>query len=141
MQGISVLEGNMNNLSILSNTLRIFGLAFIFIIPIMKLDLFGGWVWSPAQWEYELMIQGIYMTLGIMMIISAKNPVRNSMFIWFVVWSSVVHAVIMAYQAAIAADEMGHFIGDIPVLIILALLLGYSLKKAEEGIDLDTPTC
>ena len=130
----------MNNLSILSNTLRIFGLAFIFIIPIMKLDLFGGWAWSPAQWEYELMIQGIYMTLGIMMIISAKNPVKNSMFIWFVVWSSVVHAVIMAYQAAIAADEMGHFIGDIPVLIILALLLGYSLKKAEEGIDLDTPT-
>ena len=131
----------MNNLSILSNTLRIFGLAFVFIVPIMKLDLFGGWAWSPAQWEYELMIQGIYMTLGIMMIISAKNPVRNSMFIWFVVWSSVVHAVIMAYQAAIAADEMGHFIGDIPVLIILALLLGYSLKKAEEGIDLDTPTC
>ena len=131
----------MNNLSILSNTLRVFGLAFIFIIPIMKLDLFGGWAWSPAQWEYELMIQGIYMTLGIMMIISAKNPVKNSMFIWFVVWSSVVHAVIMAYQAAIAADEMGHFIGDIPVLIILALLLGYSLKKAEEGIDLDTPTC
>ena len=130
----------MNNLSILSNTLRIFGLAFIFIIPIMKLDLFGGWAWSPAQWEYELMIQGIYMTLGIMMIISAKNPVRNSMFIWFVVWSSVVHAVIMAYQAAIAADEMGHFVGDIPVLIILALLLGYSLKKAEEGIDQDTPT-
>ena len=130
----------MNNLSILSNTLRVFGLAFIFIIPIMKLDLFGGWAWSPAQWEYELMIQGIYMTLGIMMIILAKNPVRNSMFIWFVVWSSVVHAVIMAYQAAIAADEMGHFIGDIPVLIILALLLGYSLKKAEEGIDLDTPT-
>ena len=129
----------MNNLSILSNTLRIFGLAFIFIIPIMKLDLFGGWAWSPAQWEYELMIQGIYMTLGIMMIFSAKNPVRNSMFIWFVVWSSVVHAVIMAYQAAIAADEMGHFVGDIPVLIILALLLGYSLKKAEEGIDLDTP--
>ena len=130
----------MNNLSILSNTLRIFGLAFVFIIPIMKLDLFGGWAWSPAQWEYELMIQGIYMTLGIMMIISAKNPVKNSMFIWFVVWSSVVHAVIMAYQAAIAADEMGHFVGDIPVLIILALLLGYSLKKAEEGIDLDTPT-
>ena len=129
----------MNNLSILSNTLRIFGLAFIFIIPIMKLDLFGGWAWSPAQWEYELMIQGIYMTLGIMMIISAKNPVKNSMFIWFVVWSSVVHAVIMAYQAAIAVDEMGHFIGDIPVLIILAMLLGYSLKKAEEGIDLDTP--
>ena len=131
----------MNNLSMLSNTLRVFGLAFVFITPIMKLDLFGGWAWSPSQWEYELMIQGIYMTLGIMMIISAKNPVKNSMFIWFVVWSSVVHAGIMTYQAAIATDEMGHFLGDIPVLIILALVLGYSLIKAEEGIDLDTPTC
>ena len=86
------------------------------------------------------MIQGIYMTLGIMMIVSAKNPVKNSMFIWFVFWSSVVHAGIMAYQAAIAADEMGHFLGDIPVLIILAMLLGYSLKKAEDDCDLDTPT-
>ena len=79
----------MNNLSISSNTLRLFGLAFVFIIPIMKLDLFGGWAWSPSQWEYELMIQGIYMTLGIMMIISAKNPVKNSMFIWFGVVSSM----------------------------------------------------
>ena len=107
----------------------------------MKLDLVGGGAWSPSQGEYELMIQGIYMTLGIMMNISAKNLVKNSMFIWFVVWSSVVHAGIMTYQAAIATDEMGHFMGDIPVLIILALVLGYSLKKAEEGIDLDTPTC
>ena len=53
----------MNNLSILKYTLRVFGVAFIFIIPMMKLDPLGGWAWSPAQWEYEMMIQGIYMTL------------------------------------------------------------------------------
>ena len=29
----------------------------------MKLEDLGGWAWSPAQWEYEMMIQGVYMTL------------------------------------------------------------------------------
>ena len=40
----------MNNLSILRNTLRVFGIAFILIIPMMKLDPLGGWAWSPGQW-------------------------------------------------------------------------------------------
>ena len=45
------------------------------------------------------------------MIISAQNPLKNSMFIWFVVWSSFVHGGIMAYQAIIDSHEMGHFLG------------------------------
>ena len=92
----------MNNLLILKYTLRAFGAAFIFIVPMMKLDPLGGWAWSPAQWEYEMMIQGIYMTLGVMMIIASNDPVRHSMFVWFVVWSSLVHGGIMAYQALLA---------------------------------------
>ena len=38
---------------------------------------------------------------------------------------------IMAYQAAIDSHEMGHFLGDIPALFILALLAGYSLRKEQ----------
>ena len=37
----------MNNLSLLKYTLRVFGIAFILIIPMMKLDPLGGWAWSP----------------------------------------------------------------------------------------------
>ena len=121
----------MNNLSVLKYTLRVFGVAFIFIIPMMKLDPLGGWAWSPAQWEYEMMIQGVYMTLGVMMIIASNDPVRHSMFVWFVVWSSTVHGGIMAYQATIDSNEMGHFLGDIPALFILALLAGYTLRKEQ----------
>ena len=71
------------------------------------------------------------MTLGVMMIIASNNPVRHSMFVWFVVWSSVVHGGIMAYQASIDSHEMGHFLGDIPALFILALLAGYTLRKEQ----------
>ena len=102
----------------------------------MKLDPMGGWAWTPGQWEYELMIQGVYMTLGVMMLFAAKDPVRHAMFVWFVVWSSVVHGGIMAYQASIDTHEMGHFLGDIPALFILALLAGYTLRK-EQMKDLE----
>ncbi len=121
----------MDNLSILKNTLRVFGVAFVLIMPMMKLDPLGGWAWSPGQWEYEMMIQGFYMTLGVMMIIASKDPVKHAMFVWFVVWSSIVHGGIMAYQAAIDTDEMGHFLGDIPALFILAILAGYTLRKEQ----------
>ena len=70
----------MNNLSILKITLRVFGIAFIFIMPMMKLDPLGGWAWSPGQWEYEMMIQGVYMTLGVMMLIAANDPLKNPLF-------------------------------------------------------------
>ena len=49
------------------------------------------------------------MTLGVMMIIASKEPVKHYMFVWFVVWSSIVHGGIMAYQAIIDEHEMGHF--------------------------------
>ena len=45
--------------------------------------------------------------------------------------NSVVHGGIMAYQAAIDSHEMGHFLGDIPALFILALLAGYTLRKEQ----------
>ena len=71
------------------------------------------------------------MTLGVMMIIASKEPVQHYMFVWFVVWSSIVHGGIMAYQAIIDDHEMGHFLGDIPALFILAILAGYTLRKEQ----------
>ena len=37
----------------------------------------------------------------------------------------------MAYQAAIDTDEMGHFLGDIHALFIIAILAGYTLRKEQ----------
>ena len=37
----------------------------------------------------------------------------------------------MAYQAIIDTHEMGHFLGDIPALFILAILAGYTLRKEQ----------
>ena len=38
-------------------------------------------------------------TLGIFLLMASRDPGRNTSLIWFTVWSSVVHALIMAYQS------------------------------------------
>ncbi len=43
--------------------------------------------------------------------------------IWFTVWSSVVHAAIMAVQSFGGGHQMGHLMGDVPALLLIAAIL------------------
>jgi hypothetical protein len=107
-----------------------FGIVFCSIYGLFQIDLFGGWAWAPAQPEYQLMIVGIYLVLGLMMIFQAsKSPLEHILFIRFVIISSLVHGLIMLYQAYIDPAERGHFFGDIRALIIAALVLEILLRK------------
>lgn len=111
-------------LGILRMLLIVVGLIFIFAIyPLMAVLWPSGWRWQPNQPEYEQMILGIYATLGVFLLIASRNPLQHLSLIWFTVWSSLVHAGIMAVQAVKAPMEHGHLLGDIPALLIVALLL------------------
>ena len=107
-----------------------FGLVFCSVYGLFQLDLFGGWAWSPAQPEYQLMIVGIYLVMGLMMIFQAsKAPLEHVLFIRFVIYSSLVHGMVMVGQALTDATERGHFLGDIPALLIAAAVLEFLLRK------------
>jgi uncharacterized protein DUF6632 len=71
-----------------------------------------------------MMILGVYATLGVFLIIASRNPLAHRSLIWFTVWSSVVHAVIMAIQAFEDPMERGHLLGDVPALLMVAIALG-----------------
>jgi hypothetical protein len=100
------------------------GLIFIIgVYPLMNAWWPSGWRWQPNQPEYEQMILGVYATLGVFLLIASRNPLRNRSLIWFTVWSSLVHAGIMAVQAFKSPMEHGHLLGDIPALAIVAVAL------------------
>ena len=75
------------------------------------------------------MIMGIYATLGVFLFIAANAPRQHLSLIWFTVWSSVVHAGIMAVQSIIDPKHIGHLWGDVTALLIVAAVLAYLTPK------------
>jgi hypothetical protein len=100
-----------------------FGITFLLVHPLMHLWP-SGFQWQPPQHEYELMIAGVYATLGIFLLRAARRPHEHLSLIWFTVWSSVVHGGIMAVQAIVDPGERVHLIGDVPALFLVAGVLG-----------------
>ena len=117
-------------LRILRVALIVVGLIFIVGVYPMMMSLWpSGWRWQPNQPEYEQMIMGVYATLGVFLIIASRNPLKNRSLIWFTVWSSLVHAGIMAVQAVQMPEEHGHLLGDVPALVIVAIVLAVLMPR------------
>jgi len=108
-----------------------FGIIFFTVYP-LSLIWPSGWQWQSGQGQYYfLMICGIYAVLGAYLIAAARNPSEHRSLISFTVWSSVVHAGIMAIQALYDGHEVGHLVGDVPALLIVAIVLWYLSRKSQ----------
>ena len=69
------------------------------------------------------MLYLVYATLGVFLILAARDPAEHRSLIAFTAWSSLVHAAVMGVQAYMDPMERGHFLGDVPALIIVAIVL------------------
>jgi len=113
----------------LSIALYVFGAIFIVGVYGMMMLMPASWSWEPRQPEYEQMIIGVYIVLGIFMIRAAANPPAHLSLIRFAIWSSLVHGLIMLVQALRDSTETPNLYGDIPALLLVALVLWALLPK------------
>jgi hypothetical protein len=121
-------------------TLLVLGVIFIFgVYPLTRLWP-SGWAWTPSQSEYLQMILAIYATLGVFLLRAAREPLANLSLIWFTVWSSVVHAAVMAVQALRDPAERGHLPGDVLVLLLVGIGLAFVTMRATGGSGLTPRT-
>jgi hypothetical protein len=119
----------VKRMKLLKFSLVAFGLFFIFgLVPMMHF-FSDSWGWEPSQYEYEQMIQGVYATLGVFLILAAKNPLEHRSLIWFTVWSSLVHGAIMLFQALYDKSEHANLYGDVPALFMVAIILAVLMPK------------
>lgn len=112
--------------SLLQIALFAFGLVFCLVYP-LSIVWPAGWSWHagpPMASHYFMMIVGVYATLGVFLMLAARDPAANASLIWFTVVSSAVHALIMALQAARDPMQHGHLVGDVPALLLVTLVLG-----------------
>ena len=108
--------------------LIIIGLTFIFGIYPLSIIWPSGWTWGQGHSHYLMMITGIYATLGVFLLMAARDPDAYKSIIWFTVWSSVVHGAIMGLQAFGDPAERGHLLGDVPALFLIAIVLGVLMQ-------------
>jgi len=99
------------------------GAIFIFGIYPLSLIWPSGWTWGHGHSHYLMMILGVYATLGVFLLLASQDPYAYRSIIWFTVWSSLVHAAIMAMQSFGDGAERGHLVGDVPALLLVALVL------------------
>ena len=108
----------------------------IFIVGIYSLVVLwpSGWSWHAGQPShlphYLQMILGVYATLGIFLLMASRNPQAHLSLIRFTIWSSVVHALIMAAQSLTSPEHMAHLWGDVPALLIVAGILALLTPRA-----------
>jgi hypothetical protein len=115
----------MKRESLLKWVLIASGAGFLLIYP-LSIMWPSGWAWhqgAPYESQYFMMIIAVYATLGIFLIRAAGNPQGNRSLICFTIWSSLAHAAIMAVQSVSSAGHMGHLLGDVPALVLIAIAL------------------
>ncbi|WP_324074151.1 MAG: DUF6632 domain-containing protein [Erythrobacter sp.] len=118
-----------------------FGVVFCLVGPLAMVWP-SGWAWHegpPAASQYFMMIVGVYATLGVFMILAARDPLRHASLIWFVAVSSAVHAAIMAVQSLEAPMHHGHLLGDVPALLLVTIAFAVLLPMAQRGEAVPTP--
>jgi hypothetical protein len=115
---------NPSSLKALRIALVLVGITFIVGVYPLTIVWPSGWAWHlTGQSNYLQMILGIYATLGVFLLLAARNPLKNLSLIWFTVWSSVAHGAIMAAQSLVYPEHRGHLFGDVPALLLIAIVL------------------
>src|SRR4051812_23852808 len=107
------------------------GVTFIVGLETLATVWPSGWSWGVGHSHYWPMILGVYATLGIFLIWASRNPMAHRSLIWFTIWTSVVHAIVMGATAVADPAEAGHLVGDVPALLLVAIVLGVLMRQVE----------
>jgi hypothetical protein len=75
------------------------------------------------------MMLSVYVTLGIFLLLAARNPSANRTLIAFTAWSSFVHAMLMSGQAFANLIARGELIGSAVLVVIGVALIALAPAK------------
>src|SRR5712692_4164196 len=69
------------------------------------------------------MMLSVYATLGVFVLLAARNPSANRSLIAFTAWSSFAHAAVMVVQSFQMPSERTHLLIGVAALAVIGLAL------------------
>ena len=121
---------DVERLKYLKLVLRIVAIIAIFGFYPLTVLWPSGWSWSNGRSEYLEMIIAIYATLGVFLLIAARDPRQHLSLISFAIWSSIVHGAVMAVQSVLNPLHVHHLYGDVLGLFVIAAALAFLSPEA-----------
>jgi len=91
--------------------------------------------WQANKEDALPMMLSLYVTLGIFLLLAARNPLANRSLVAFTAWSSFAHAAVMAIQAFQIASERGELLVAVALLGIVGVAL-VALAPAKQSAEL-----
>ena len=109
----------MNREKALKAVLVIVGLLFVAGVYFLGTSL-----WHRNQLEaFAQMMLSVYVTLGVFLLIAARNPLAHRSLIAFTAWSSFAHGGVMAVQALTNVIPRSDLWRAVPPFIVIGVLL------------------
>ena len=81
------------------------------------------------------MMLSLYVTLGIFLLLAARNPSANRSLIAFTAWSSFAHAAVMGVQAFRNFIQRGELWGVLALIVIGVALIVLAPAKSMERMS------
>jgi hypothetical protein len=81
------------------------------------------------------MMFSLYVTLGVFLLLAARNPSANRSLIAFTAWSSFAHAALMGTQAFLKLISRGELWGVAALLLIGVALVVLAPAKSVERVS------
>jgi FtsH-binding integral membrane protein len=90
-----------------------------------------GGLLDPAHSDTgDTMMMGLYVALGIFLLIAVRNPSAHRSLIAFAAWSSFAHGTVMSLLGfEIASERVGFLVGSAVLLVIGVTLIGLTSGK------------
>lgn len=100
--------------------LYVFWVGNVIVHPVIPFLFPPQFFWTPRNRPHEFMIGGIYIAMGIMMILAAQEPRKHKLFVDFIILGNFLHAVVMIIFGII--DQPAHLVGDVLWISVLWIL-------------------
>jgi len=81
------------------------------------------------------MMMSLYATLGVFLLLAARNPSEHRSLIAFAAWSSFAHAALMAVQAFLNLIPRRELVGVVVFILIGAALILLAPAKSVERVS------
>ncbi len=95
--------------------------GLLFVAGVYPLMMFL-WQAHPSEAEVPMMLS-VYVTLGVFVLLAARNPSANRSLIAFTAWSSLAHAAVMVVQSFQMANERGELLSAVAALVVIGVAL------------------